>query len=145
MQKELFIWKKYRKEVMMHQRVTEQVHYTDYELGVLHKPEEVSISTQLRPQPTESVTLQQPMLMRQQDNRDSKEKLLWSKSLSREGAILSYLRSALLLQSLLHSNLSAPETTCSVRGHSSVTAPAQFIFAERVVEYCFSQCCQHKY
>lgn len=41
----------------MHQRVTEQVHYTDYEVRVLHKPEEVSISTQLRPQPTESVTL----------------------------------------------------------------------------------------
>lgn len=144
-QKEQFLWKRYRREATTHQRAMEQVHYIDYEQRVLHKPEEVSISTQLRPQPTESVTLQQSVLMRQQDNRDSKGKLLLSKNLTREAAILSYLRRALLLQSLHHSNLSAPETTCSVRGHSSVTAPAQFILADRAVEYCFSQCCQHKY
>lgn len=37
----------------MHQRATEQVHYTDYEPRVQQKPEEVSITTQPRPQPTE--------------------------------------------------------------------------------------------
>lgn len=37
----------------MHQRVTEEVHYTDYEPRVLQKPEGVSITAQPRPQPTE--------------------------------------------------------------------------------------------
>lgn len=52
-QKELFLWKKYKREIRMHQRATEQMHYRDYEPRVLEKPEEVSITAQPRPQPTE--------------------------------------------------------------------------------------------
>lgn len=56
----------------MHQRATEQVHYTDYQHRVPHKPKEVSTTAQLRPQPTESITLQQLLLMRQQQ-REQRE------------------------------------------------------------------------
>lgn len=52
-----FLWQKYGREIMMHQGATEQPHYKDHDPRVLPKPEEVSITAQLRPQPTETVNL----------------------------------------------------------------------------------------